>query len=311
MSEKPVKRILVLHYSQSGEVDRAVQSFVGPLSMLGVELVMERIKPKADYAYPWKSVYGFFDVFPECLNEEPPEIHPPSFGKDEVFDLVILAYQVWFLAPSLPVQGFLKSEYARILKDTKIITLVISRGLWFSASETMKRMIADLGGIHIDNVAVSHQGPTLTTFVTTPRWMLTGRRDRFLRVFPEAGTGRADMEGLERFGRAIANNLGALSTNSQRSLLKGLDAVELNARYVILERAGWISYRYWAKIARLFGEAGSWKRRPIIYLFLAYLIVFLPVAIPISMILRLLLNPLLNTNVEAYVHRLKSPSGVA
>jgi hypothetical protein len=44
---------------------------------------------------------------PECILGVPPEIEPPGFDPIEPFDLVVLAYQVWFLSPSLPVQGFL------------------------------------------------------------------------------------------------------------------------------------------------------------------------------------------------------------
>ena len=67
------------------------------------------------YPFPW-NLYRFFDVFPECVNHEPPEIEKPQFNPDDKFDLVILAYQVWFLAPSLPIQGFLQSEYAKVLR---------------------------------------------------------------------------------------------------------------------------------------------------------------------------------------------------
>jgi hypothetical protein len=306
-----MKRILVIYYSQSGEVARAAESFVRFLDTPQFETTWERIEPRAHYPYPWKSVYQFFDVFPECVNQEPPEIHPPTFDPDDKFDLIILAYQVWFLAPSLPVQSFLKSEYARVFNNTPVITLVVCRGMWHSASETMKKMIAEVGGIHIDNVVVTHQGPALATFITTPRLLLTGSKDRFLGIFPKGGTHETEIESLERFGKTIAANPAALNEGSQRSLLKGLGAVEINAHYVALELVGQFVYKPWAKAAQFFGPARSWQRRPIIYLFIFNLVVFLPWAIPITMISRLLLHPLINRKFESYVHRLRSPSGVA
>ena len=305
-----MSRILVLYYSQSGEVTQAVKSFVKPLETEDNQLVWECIKPKAHYPYPWKNVYEMFDIFPECINQEPPEIEPPSIDPDDRFDLVILAYQVWFLAPSLPVQGFLKSNYARVLRDTRVITLVVCRNMWHSASETMKQMIAAAGGQHIDNVVVTYKGPPLATLITTPRKLLTGRRERFLGL-PEAEARRQDITALGRFGQAIADNLDALRDPSPRSLLKGLGAVQVNPRYAVMERAGWYTYHYpWAKIVRFFGQAGSWQRRPVIYLFVGILALTLPLGVVLAIVLQVLLYPLLHNQINAYIHRLKSPSGV-
>lgn len=302
-----MKRVLVLYYTQSGDVLRAAESFVKFLDTPEVELTLECIKPKADYPYPW-NLYQFFDVFPECINGEPPEIYPPKFEQSEKFDLVIIAYQVWFLAPALPIQGFLKSEYAKVLKDTKVITLVVCRNMWHSASEIMKKMIAEVGGIHIDNVVVTHQGPPLATFITTPRLLLTGKKDKFLGTLPPGGVKDEDIHALSRFGRQIANNLTALTDSSNQPLLKGLGAVEVNRGYIIPEIIGRFVYNPWAKIARFFGKPGSWSRRPVIYLFAVQIVLVIPIVLLVSMIFRVLFNPLLNKKMEAYVDVLKSPS---
>lgn len=303
-----MKRVLVIYYTQSGDVERAIQSFTKFLNTPEVEVTWERIQPKVDYPYPWK-FQKFFDVFPECINEEPPAIKPPNFDPDKNFDLIILAYQVWFLAPSLPIQAFLKSEFAKVLKNTKIITLIVCRNMWHSASETMKKMISKVGGIHIDNVVVTHQGPPLATFITTPRLLLTGKKDRFLGTLPPGGVREEDIDALSRFGRQIANNLDALNNSSNQSLLKNLGAVEVNSRYVIPEIIGRFVYGAWAKLARFFGKPGSWSRRPIIYLFAVLLILAIPIVLIISLLVRVLFYPLLNPKIKSYVEVLKAPSG--
>ena len=85
-----IKRILVIYYSHSGDVACSSQSFVRFLEQSPeVELTWECIKPKTVYPFPW-NLYRFFDVFPECVNQEPPEIEKPQFNPDEKFDLVIL-----------------------------------------------------------------------------------------------------------------------------------------------------------------------------------------------------------------------------
>ncbi|EHC09325.1 hypothetical protein FJSC11DRAFT_3962 [Fischerella thermalis JSC-11] len=304
-----MKRVLVVYYSQSGDVTRAVESFTKFLQTAEIELTWECIKPKDNYPFPW-SLYKFFDVFPECVNGEPPEIYPPKFGNDEKFDLIILAYQVWFLAPSLPIQGFLKSKYAKVLENTKVITLVVCRNMWHSASETMKKMIAEVGGIHIDNVVLTHQGPPLATFITTPRLLLTGKKNRFLGVLPAAGVRDEDIYALSRFGKQIANNLAALSDSSRQPMLQGLGAVEVNQRYVIPEFIGRLVYRPWAKIARFFGKQGSWSRIPIVCIFAVQLIFAIPIVLIVSTVVQLLFAPLIHKKIASYVELLKSPSGV-
>jgi hypothetical protein len=305
-----MKKILIIYYTQSGDVERAVQSFTKFLNTPKVELTWERIQPKADYPYPWK-FQKFFDVFPECINEEPPAIAPPKFDPNKKFDLILIAYQVWFLAPSLPIQAFFKSEHAKALQNTKVITLIVCRNMWHSASETMKRMINKVGGIHIDNVVVTHQGPPLATFITTPRLLLTGKKDRFLGTLPPGGVRQEDINALSRFGRQIANNLDALNNSSNQSLLKNLGAVAVNPRYVIPEIIGRVVYGAWAKLARFFGKPGSLSRRPIIYLFAILLILAIPIVLIISLLVRVLFYPLINPKIKSYVEVLKSPSGAA
>ena len=300
-------KILIIYYTQSGDVERAAQSFTKFLNTPEIELTWERIQPKADYPYPW-SFQKFFDVFPECINEEPPAIEPPKFDPNKKFDLILIAYQVWFLSPSLPIQAFFKSEHAQVLRNTKIITLIVCRNMWHSASEIMKKMISQVGGTHIDNVVVTHQGPPLATFITTPRLLLTGKKDKFLGTLPPGGVRDADIDALSRFGWQIANNLAALNDSSNQSLLKNLGAVKVNPRYVIPEIIGRIVYTPWAKLARFFGKPGSSSRQPIIYLFAILLILAIPIVLILSLLLRVLLYPLINPKIKSYVETLKFPS---
>jgi hypothetical protein len=302
-----MKKILIIYYTQSGDVERAAQSFTKFLNTPEIELTWEHIQPKADYPYPW-SFQKFFDVFPECINEEPPAIEPPKFDPNKKFDLILIAYQVWFLSPSLPIQAFFKSEHAQVLRNTKIITLIVCRNMWHSASETMKKMISQVGGIHIDNVVVTHQGPPLATFITTPRLLLTGKKDKFLGTLPPGGVRDADIDALSRFGWQIANNLAALNDSSNQSLLKNLGAVKVNSGYVIPEIIGRVVYGAWAKLARFLGKPGSSSRQPIIYLFAILLILTIPIVLILSLLLRVLLYPLINPKIKSYVETLKFPS---
>jgi hypothetical protein len=175
----------------------------------------------------------------------------------------------------------------------------------------MKAMIAEAGGVQVDNVVLTHQGSPLATFVTTPAMLLTGRKQSLPRVLPPAGFRDEDIEALSRFGRRIAENLDALGDRDAGPMLKGLGAVEVNHRYVIPELIGYTLYRRWARLARFFGGQGSRRRAPIIWIFAAQLVVAIPIVLVLSALVRVSLAPLLSRKMASYIDLLKSPSGTA
>lgn len=304
-----MKRILVLYYSQSGDVRRAAESFVRPLIEAGVELTWEELRPRVEYPSPWRSFQRFFDVMPECVAGLPPPICPPCFDPDQRFDLVLLAYQVWFLSPSLPVQGFFRTEHARVLRDSKVVTLCVCRNMWQVASQTMKRLLRETGAVHIDNVVVTHQGPPMATFVTTTRSLVSGKRDRLLGVLPEAGIHAAELAGLERFGRAIAGQFDALDGAQGRPLLRGLRAVTVNRKYVLPELFGWCGFRTWSRLIRGMGKIGGPCRRLGIMLFGISLPAAIILGIPAMMLGGVLLHPFIRRPLARYIAQLEKPSG--
>jgi hypothetical protein len=113
------------------------------------------------------------------------------------YDLMVIAYQVWFLSPSLPVQALLQSEIApEIFKDKQVVALCTCRNLWYSASRLMHQSLEQLGAKWLTQITVCERSPLWASFVTTPRWMLTGRRDAFA-FFPAAGISESDFRELQ------------------------------------------------------------------------------------------------------------------
>src|SRR3977135_1249524 len=105
-----MKRVLVVHFSQTGQLARVARRLVSPLAKAtDVDLVEEPLRPRRPYPFPW-SFRSFLDAMPETVLLDPPALAPLAVGADERFDLVVLAYQVWYLAPSGPMTAFLKSE---------------------------------------------------------------------------------------------------------------------------------------------------------------------------------------------------------
>lgn len=299
--------ILILYYSQSGDTERLVQNFVAPLASEEVNITWANIQPVQPYPYPW-NLPRFFDVFPDCINGDTPEILPPSFEPDQHFDLIILAYQVWFLAPSLPIQAFMKSPYAQVLRDTPVITLIACRNMWHSASEQLQQKLIDLGAHLIGKIVVTHQGSPLATFITTPRLLLTGKKDSALGVLPPGGFAEEDIKSISQFGEQLADYLPQLSLPQRPPLFTGLSPVQVNKRYILPEWVGITLYRPWARFIRLGGPSGSPVRALLVWLFALQLVIALPIVLLLCTVTRILFRPILNPLLETYALKLQKQS---
>ena len=304
-----MKRILVLWYSQSGDVTKAVEAFVRPLEAAGGEVTRACIRPVGEFPSPWRTLPRLFNVFPECFLGPPVDLCPLQVSPADHFDLVVLGYQAWHLAPSIPVQSFLSSPYARLLAGKQVITLCVSRNMWQSASETMKQMLRDAGAVHTDNIVVTHQGPPLSTFVSVPRALLYGKRDRLWGIFPPADLSETDLRRVEVLGTTVAQHLDALGEPSPRPLLTGLGPVKVVRRYILPERAGWHFYRAAARLVQMAGRQGRWARYLAVRVFMLVMLLTILIGIPLSMLVTLLLFPVLRGKIERDAARLAEPSG--
>lgn len=250
-------RVLLVQYSQTGSTERLADSFCTALyEHPAIEVTKVSLQPARPYPFPW-SFFSFFDAFPETVQLRSPELEPLDIDTTVDYDLVILSYPVWFLSPAPPVTAFLQSESARrLLANTPTITLIGCRNMWLYAHGTVSRLLADNGAKHCDNVVVTDPGPSLATFITTPRWMLTGRRDRFLGM-PPAGLSEAQTADAARFGRALVQAFEHGEVDGNQPLLTGLRAVTVNDALLANERIGHRSFRIWSRLIRLCGEPGA------------------------------------------------------
>lgn len=303
------KKILFVQYSQTGQLTRIIDSVSRPLFDSGhYDVKLLNISPLKPYPYPWP-FFEFFDVFPECVYLDPPELEPLQLDPHERFDLIIIGYQVWYLAPALPITGFVKSDIAQtILKDTPVITLIGCRNMWAMAHDAMKGMLEQAGAHLLDNVVLVDQGSSLASFVTTPRWLLTGKKDAFW-GFPQAGVGEADIEKACRFGLAIDEALQANSEKQHQAILGGLRAVQAEVSHIKSEKIGYRSFRIWGKLVRKVGKPGDARRKPILLIYLIFLITMIITVVPVNMVLKRLLYPFRKKQYLEMKHHYELPSG--
>jgi len=299
-----MKHILVVFYSQSGQLERAARAVAAPLEAAGHAVEWLRLEPVRDYPFPWR-FWDFLDAFPESVHLDPPALKPwPAVARP---DLVLLCYSPWFLSPAPPVTAFLQSAAGRaLLKDTPVVTLTASRGMWVQAQEQVKALLAQAGARLGDHIALDDPNK-LSSFITTPHWLLTGRQAPFWGL-PRAGVPDDVIAGAARFGRALGAAL-AQGTLGARPALTGLQAARVDPALLASERIGRRSFRVWGKLVRLAGPPGAVLRRPVLALYVTFLILMIVTVVPVSLLLRTLLRPALRARLDAQAARYEGPSG--
>ena len=297
-------RMLVLYFSQSGETRRAAEAFSSNWS--GWEIVYQPIKPQIPYPHPWRSIWKFFGVLPDCLLGNGPPIEPLADEIDDV-DLVTLAYPVWFLSPALPVQSvFSDAGYRRVLGGTRVITICVCRSMWNCASEKIKSLLKSITAHHLDNIVVTHHGSFWLTLVSTPRALLFGRKNAMLGMFPKAGISDEELGRLEQLGQVAARRFDPADDSP---LLRGEPAVEVKRWLVVPELLGWYFFSGWARIIDVLGRIHSVLKLVGIAGFIVFLLSLILIGLPIAQIVTWCLSPIVGGRLNRYVTRLAEPTG--
>ncbi len=307
MKWRAKKKVLVLYYSQSGQLKRIMEKIVYPLGQCpGVQCDFREIKPVVPYPYPW-TFYEFFNVFPESVYLDGCAVE--DIAAEDDYDLIILGYTVWFLSPALPVSGFLKSRQARrLFKNKPVVTVIACRDMWLTAQEKMKKLLAGLEARLLDNVALTDQGKSLYTFVTTPRWMLTGRKDPFW-FFPRAGVAAKEIESASRFGKRLGEALAANRERGGGPLLANLGAVNVNGKLIATERIAHRGFLVWSRLIKKAGAPNSQGRKVVITVYSIFLLLLVLTVVPLNMLIRKIIYPFRKKAINKAAAYYEQPSG--
>lgn len=172
----PTRRAVVFHYSQTGQLTEAVHAFTAPLAAAGWHIRQVVITPARPYPFPW-SIREFFGVFPTSVDDRAHiELATPESEFHTAPDeLIVLAYQVWYLSPSVPMRTVLNT-YPEMFADREVVSVVACRKMWYSAVLDVDHRLTELGARHLGAAVATDTRPQLITLITTLRWMFGGRR---------------------------------------------------------------------------------------------------------------------------------------
>ncbi|WP_294241235.1 dialkylrecorsinol condensing enzyme DarA [uncultured Chryseobacterium sp.] len=284
------KNILVIYYTQSGQLEDIMKNVARPFEDKNgeYEVTYYNIQLKKDFPFPWSSDV-FFNTFPESYLQIPSEIiPPPEEVLNKKFDLVLFGYQVWYLTPSIPIISFLKSGYAEgILKDTPVVTVSGTRNMWMLSQEKLKVYLKNLNAKLVGNIALVDRHDNYTSVLTILRWMTTGKKEKS-GMLPAAGVSDQEIAGSGKYGKIIEKHL---SENTMETLQPDLiknGAVEIRAFLVRVEKVGNKIFTVWSNIIIKKKE----KRPLLIKFFKVYLMAAIWIISPVVLVLHLLTTPI-------------------
>jgi hypothetical protein len=297
-----MKKLLVVYYSQSGQLEQIVRSILAPLSESGqVELTYECLRPEKPYPFPWPAI-EFADAFPESLQQIPCRLAPLRTNPDEYFDGVILAYQVWYLSPSIPISSFLQSvQAARLLSGRPVVTLIGCRNMWLLAHEKVKKHLVQNRGVPAGNIVLMDRAPNLLGIVSIAAWMLTGVKERFLGIFPHPGVADEEIRGARKFGSILLDAFSRNELTDLQSRLNRAGAVTVVPAYILFEQRIAKVFNIWAQFIRRKGGPGNVARKPRLRVFIAYLFAAVFMLAPLATGVTWVLQKIKKKKVQALV----------
>jgi len=269
------KKILVIYYTQSGQLQHIVDKFSIPFLKENIDVEILPIFPKTDFPFPWTSNH-FFDVMPESVMGVPVALAPFELRHTK-YDLVVFAYQPWFLSPSIPATSILFHPTIKpLLENTPVITIIGARSLWIRAQEKIKHILKEANAKLVGNIVLTDKHDNFVSMITMMHWMFTGRKSRFLGFFPTPGITKLDVSNTILYGE-IANK--HLLLNDWKGLQEEFilnRAVEVKTNLMFVE----------AKLSKIFSVWASTiikrKNRKIwIMTFKYYLLIVFFIIIPI------------------------------
>lgn len=286
-----MKKILFIYYSQSGQLAEIARSIAKPfLADEAVEIDFYEIKMVHHFPFPWTSD-AFFNTFPETFQQIPEEIHPPAPKiLETAYDLILLHYQVWYLSPSIPVNSFLKSTYARqILAGNPVITVSGSRNMWAKAQDKVKALLLENQATLVGNIALTDRHHNLISVVTIVDWMFSGKKRKAYGIFPKPGVSDKEIQEADKFGKIILPYLKNANFEGLQQALIAQGAVDYRFFLVSMDQKGNRMFRIWSSIIL----KNPKRRQQLVRMFKYYVVFAIYVVSPIVYLIELLLYPLL------------------
>lgn len=270
-------KILVVNYSQTGQLNEIIDRFLAPFDPNTIE--RHHIFPVTPYVFPW-TTEEFFDKMPGCVEEDTIPLRPIPYTAQH-YDLIVLGYQPWFLSPSPPVTSLLKDPtFQAILRGTPVVTVIGGRNMWLNSQESIKKLIKNAGGKLVGNIPLMDRTSNLISAFTILHWMLTGRKDRKWNIFPLPGVSEQDIKSASAFGAIVNNAAGNSDYGNLQNEILATGLITIPTDILFIEQRAKKLFRIWAKLIKTKGTTTA-KRKRLVGFFKYYLLIALFMVAPV------------------------------
>lgn len=270
------KKVLSIYYSQTGQSKQILDSILRPLSSCQeIELIFEELRPEPGFPFPWPA-REFMQVFPESVQGIPCKLAPLNINIHANYDLIIIIWQPWYLSPSIPIHSFFQSSQARTIVSGKpVITVTGCRNMWIKAHEEIARYLKQIEAVLVGNIVLRDRSSNLLSIISILRWLILGKKERFLRVIPPAGVSENDIRSADKFGELILTSFQSNTYHRLQENLNKVGAIPIYPSLLIMEKTGKRIFKKWAAFILNKGPYGSSKRDMRLRCFKYYLLAVL------------------------------------
>ncbi len=287
------KKVLVIYYTQSGQLAQIVENFTASFDRAGVVLEKVVVKPQHEFLFPWNSK-RFFDVMPETVLGVVAPLAPFEL-KEQSYDLIIFAYQPWYLSPSLPANAILEHpDFKAVAKNTPVITLIGARNMWLKSQERVKKSLQETGARLVGNIALVDNNSNLVSGVTILYWMMTGKKDRMWGIFPTPGVSDEDISHVKVYGEIAMKFLDSGNWHDLQTTLINQNSVVVKTNLMFIEPRATKLFSIWANFIIKRKNRSAW-----LLVFKYYLLIALFIIAPVVLLINnLLFRPFLSKSIN-------------
>jgi hypothetical protein len=191
--------------------------------------------------------------------------------------------------------------FRQVLKNTPVITITGARNMWVNAFEKVKKLVRDADAKLVGNIAMVDKHLNLVSIFTIFHWMLSGKKDRYLRIFPKPGVSDADIASSKIFGTIVLPYLQKNEWDGMQAVLMSKKAVILKYHLMFIETKAGVMFKLWANFIAKKKNKTIW-----LALFKYYLLIALFIAAPIVFVIDVLvfkpfLSKYVNSKKEFYL----------
>ena len=289
-----MKNILVINYSQTGQLDEILNNLLA--SFKGFQIEKVKIEPKNPYPFPWSSEV-FFDTMPGTVLEEAIELQPYTLQREN-YDLIIVGYQPWFLSPSQPITALLTDpKFMKVMKGTPVATIIGARNMWLNSQESIVRWVQEAGGIMVANIPYIDKVQNHISAISILHWMLTGKKTKKWGIFPIPGVNQRDIDEAGKFGYPLAAAAEKSNYDNVQKEILDIGGIYIEPSILLIEGRAKKLFTFWAKTIEKKGTSSE-KRAFWVSLFKWYLLIALFVISPPVVFIHTLLSPIFRAKIK-------------